>query len=113
MTDHSAVPSGDELLTAVVETLRDEILPTVDGRGRYQLRACIAAVELVQRELAAGTELSTVGQAVLAELGARDEAALVAEIRGGLTAERFAAIAGGLRRRSAAEMRILWPGTAS
>jgi hypothetical protein len=99
----------DELLTAVVEALRDEILPEVDGRHRYQLRACIAAVELVQRELAGAAELAEVDRQVFAELGVRDDQALADEIREGLTPQRFAAIADGLRRRSQASMRVLWP----
>jgi hypothetical protein len=104
---HAAVPGHDDLLTAVVETLRAELLPVVSGRSRYLLKACAAAIELVQRDLAAGAERRAVDRAVFAQLGVPDERALVVEIGAGLTADRFAEIAAALARRTEVELRIL------
>ncbi len=107
MPSHAAVPGHDELLTAVVETLRTELLPLAGGRSRYLLRACAAALEVVRRDLTAGAERSRVDGAVFAELGVPDERALVAEIRAGLTPDRFAAIVAALGPRTEVELRVL------
>ncbi|MEV4137203.1 DUF6285 domain-containing protein [Dactylosporangium sp. NPDC049742] len=107
MPSHAAVPDHNELLTAVVETLRTELLPQVSGRSRYLLKACAAALEVVQRDLAAGTERRRVDGAVFAELGVPDERALVAEIRAGLAPDRFAAILAALGPRTEVELRVL------
>ncbi|MET7425558.1 DUF6285 domain-containing protein [Dactylosporangium sp. NPDC005555] len=107
MTAHAAVPDHDDLLTAVVETLGAELLPQVSGRGRYLLKACIAALETVRRDLTAGPERRQVDQAVFAELGVPDERALVAEIRAGLAPERFAQVVAALGRRTDVELRVL------
>ncbi|WP_433059041.1 DUF6285 domain-containing protein [Dactylosporangium sp. CS-033363] len=107
MTSHAAVPSHDELLEAVVETLRDELAPSVSGRGRYLLKACVAALETVRRDLAAGPERREVDAAVFAELGVAGERDLVAEIRAGLDPERFAEVVAALGRRTEVELRVL------
>ncbi|MFI5909320.1 DUF6285 domain-containing protein [Dactylosporangium sp. NPDC051541] len=104
---HAAVPGYEELLTAVAETLRDEILPSVAGRPRYLLKACVAALETVRRDLVAGPERERVDREVFAELGVADERALVDEIRAGLDPARFAAIAAALDRRTDVELRVL------
>jgi len=105
-TSHAAVPSYEELLTAVVETLQDEILPLVSGRSRYQVKACVAALGIVQRDLAAGPRRRQVDEEVFAELGVADERALVDEIRGGVAPDRFAQIVAGLRRRTEVELSV-------
>ena len=107
MSSHAAVPDHNELLTAVVETLRTELLPLVSGRSRYLLKACAAALEVVQRDLTAATERRQVDGALFAELGVPDERALVAEIRAGLAPERFAAILAALGPRTEVELRVL------
>jgi hypothetical protein len=104
---HAAVPDYDDLLTAVVETLDAELLPLVGGRSRYLLKACIAALEVVRRDLAAGPERRQVDRAVFADLGVADERALVAEIRAGLAPARFAQVVEALGRRSELELRVL------
>ncbi|MER7279565.1 DUF6285 domain-containing protein [Dactylosporangium sp. NPDC000244] len=107
MPSHAAVPGHDELLTAVVETLQAEILPEAGGRARYLLKACVAALETVRRDLAAGSERELVDGAVFAELGVPDERALVAEIRAGLDPARFAQMVAALGRRTEVELRVL------
>jgi hypothetical protein len=104
---HAAVPDHDELLTAVMETLGAELLPQVNGRSRYLLKACIAALEVVQRDLTAATERAQVDRAVFAELGVPDEQSLVAEIRAGLDPGRFAQVVAALDRRTDVELRVL------
>jgi hypothetical protein len=107
---HAAVPDHNELLTAVVETLRTELLPQMTGRSRYLLKACAAALETVQRDLVAEPERQAVDRVVFAELGVPDERALVAEIRAGLDPERFGRIVGALAKRTDVELRVLGRG---
>ncbi|GAA3278613.1 hypothetical protein Dvina_12780 [Dactylosporangium vinaceum] len=107
---HAAVPGPDDLLTAVVETLRDEILPQSGGRSRYLLKACVAALETVRRDLVAGPERAAVEAAVFAALEVQDEQALVSQIRAGLTPERFARVVAELDRRTDVELRVLGRG---
>lgn len=104
-----AVPSSDDLLTAVVECLRDDLLPTATGRDRYQLQVCIAALEIVQREGHLEEATAAAQAALLAELDAPDDAALLAEIKAGPSAERVSELVAALRRRVEADLRVVRP----
>ena len=47
-------PTGPELLEAVAQFLREEVLPQLSGRTAYHLRVAANAVDLVCRELLLG-----------------------------------------------------------
>jgi hypothetical protein len=108
MTAH-AVPDREELLQAVVDTLREDLLPGANGRDRYQLQVCVAALQMVQRELALSGELTAAAETLLVETGAPDHATLVAEIRAGLEPNRFVAVVAALRHRVEADLRVVRP----
>ncbi len=113
MTDHSAVPSADHLLEAVIETLRDELLPGASGRERYLLRLSVAAIEQVRRELELGVGLEHDHVERLGSLGVADDAALADEIRSGVTTERRAEILAVLRNQVAGRLRVVSPRSSS
>jgi hypothetical protein len=108
-TPRGGVPSSNDLLTAVVECLRDELLPTAGGRDRYQLQVCVAALEIVQREQQLSAEIEAAQTELLRELGQHDNAALLAEIKAGPSAARFSVLVTALRRRVEADLRVVRP----
>jgi hypothetical protein len=107
--DHGAVPDRDQLISAVVDSLRLDVLPTLEGQPRYQVQVCVAALEVVQRELRSGSTVADTRDRVLRDLGSADERALVQEIRGGLDADRFAEVVHALTIHVEAELAIVRP----
>jgi hypothetical protein len=103
------VPDSVELLTAVVECLRDELLPTASGRDRYQLQVCVAALEIVQRAQQLADDVEAAEIELLRELGHPDRAAVLAEIKAGPSPDRFAVLVAALRRRIEADLRVVRP----
>jgi hypothetical protein len=106
----SGVPTTSDLLEAVTEYLRDELLPAADGATRYQLRVCVAALEIAWRDLTYGPAVAAEHQRLLATLGVSDDAALAAEIRRGLSPERFAEIRSVLQRQNDLAVSLVRPG---
>ena len=105
-----AVPTADELLEAVEECLRDELLPSAEGRAGYLLRVSVAALAQVRRELALGAELDRAHRHRLATLGVADDLALADEIRAGhLSDARREAILAALRASVADQLRVVAP----
>jgi hypothetical protein len=47
-------PSGPELLAAVADFLRDEVLPRLNGRTAFHARVAVNVLEIVQREMTLG-----------------------------------------------------------
>ena len=103
------VPDRDDLLEAVAECLRDELLPDLAGRARYLLQVCLSALEMVRREEAHGQELAAAEQAFRSETGTVDDAALVAEIRAGVDEARAAQLVEALVRRNRADLAVVRP----
>jgi hypothetical protein len=105
-----AVPTVDELLEAVEECLRDELLPEADGRTNYLLRVSVAALSQVRRELALGAQIEETHRRRLDLLGVADDLGLAAEIRaGGLDPARHNEIVLALRERVADQLRVVAP----
>jgi hypothetical protein len=94
----------------VVDALRLDVLPTLTGSPRYQVQVCLAALDVVRRELSSGTALADADRALLEGLGVDDEQQLVGEIRDGLQPDRFAAVVRALTVRVEAELAIVRPG---
>ena len=107
------VPTADELLEAVEECLRTELLPDLDGRQQYLVRVCSAAVAQVRRELQLHDVQAAADRARLADLGVRDDAELVAEIRAGVSGERRRAIVVALTQRVRDQLAVVDPRSVS
>ena len=52
------VPEAGPLLQAAVDHLESELMPTLEGYHRFQLRVCINALRILARELAQGQALA-------------------------------------------------------
>jgi hypothetical protein len=99
-------PSGPELLAAVADFLRDEVLPRLDGRTGFHARVAVNVLEIVQREMTLGpaAEAQETGR-LRALLGTPGDAAE-------LTRELCARIAAGrLDPADPALVRHLWATT--
>jgi len=103
-------PTLSELLAAVRESLAD----AASGRGPalsgYRARVAANALAVVQRELTRGAADQGAYVALLARLGAADEAALAAQIRAGRRDHQLAELAGLLRGIVAARLAVAHPG---
>jgi hypothetical protein len=82
VTLHDA-PDADELLAAVVEYLRDRLVPDVPDEHRYHLRVAVNVLEVVRRELALGPAQERAHRERLAALGVDDDADLARRLRSG------------------------------
>lgn len=109
-----AVPTTDELIEAVEECLREELLPEADGRASYLLRVSVAALAQVRRELSLSDELDDAHQRRLERLGVTSDVALAEEIRAGnLSKPRRADVIAALRERVADQLRVVAPSRSS
>jgi aminoglycoside phosphotransferase (APT) family kinase protein len=82
-------PTNDELLEAVEEFLRDEVLPGTDGRLSFLARVAANAVATSRRELAAGPADAERRAKELAAFDVATEAELAARIAGGALDDRL------------------------
>jgi hypothetical protein len=64
----TAPSSSDTILDAVSRFLRNELLPTLNGRNAFQLRVCINAIDLVIRAIAHGAQARAIDTDGLATL---------------------------------------------
>ena len=98
-------PTNDELLEAVEEFLRDEVLPGTDGRLSFLARVAANAVAISRRELAAWPADAERRAKELAAFDVATEAELAARIAGGTLDDRVAdvheALASGVARKLA------------
>ena len=73
----SFVPEAGQLLQATVDHLESELMPTLEGYHRFQLRVCVNALRIVARELEQGQALEQSEhrrlQALLGEDGPLEE----------------------------------------
>jgi aminoglycoside phosphotransferase (APT) family kinase protein len=76
-------PTATELVEAVREYLRDDVLDATDGRVQYHARVAANALAVVERELRSGPGAERAHAVRLAELGVNDETELAAAIRSG------------------------------
>jgi aminoglycoside phosphotransferase (APT) family kinase protein len=77
------VPSSGDLLEAVGELLRSEILPITEGSVRFHTRVAANVVDIMQRELALGEGQAAAHARRLHSLGVADETAFAHAIRSG------------------------------
>lgn len=81
ISDVHGHPSAAELVAAVGEFLRTEVLPTGDGRLHFHTRVAANVLATVERELTLGEHQQSEHRQRLAELGFTDQAELAAAIR--------------------------------
>jgi len=77
------IPSIDELLEAVVEWLRSEVVTGADATIAYRGRVAAHVLDLVRREIADGEAITARRDALLRDLAVADETALARGIREG------------------------------
>jgi hypothetical protein len=82
-------PSGEKLIEAVIEFLRGELMPTLEGAQSFKTRVAANALDLVRRELAGAAKADADEHVRLANMLGRDgdtetlNRALCAAIRDG------------------------------
>lgn len=62
------VPDSGRLLQAAVDYLDQDLLPTLEGYHRFQLRVCVNALRIVAREVAQGAAMEQREQQRLEQL---------------------------------------------
>ena len=77
------VPTAAELLEAVGELLRGDVMGATDGQVRFHARVAANVVDIVGRELVLGPAHAAAHAQRLAALGVADDAELAARIRSG------------------------------
>lgn len=82
-------PTAAELADAAAEFLREELLPTLDGRQRFHVLVTANVLGIIQRELTLGPGHASDHAHRLADLGVRDDAELAAQIRAGRFNDRL------------------------
>jgi aminoglycoside phosphotransferase (APT) family kinase protein len=82
-SDLQGRPAATDLVAAVADFLRAELMPATDGRLNFLARVAANALDGVGRELTLGPELQRRHDARLAALGQSDQAGLAAAIRTG------------------------------
>ncbi|MGH3743459.1 MAG: DUF6285 domain-containing protein [Mycobacteriales bacterium] len=102
-------PSAAELAAAAAEYLRDELLPTLEGRQRFQVLVTANVLGVIHRELTLGPGHETAQAGRLADLGVRDDAELSAQIRAGRFDERVPELLQSLRESVRAKLEVANP----
>jgi hypothetical protein len=103
-------PTLGELVNAVRESLADAAAGNGPAPSGYSARVAANALAMVERELARGEPDQRAYLALLARLGAADEAALAADIRAGSRDHQLGEIAREFRAIVAARLTVAHPG---
>jgi hypothetical protein len=82
-------PTAAELVEAVREYLRGDVLDVAEGRVQFHARVAANALAIVERELDHGSEAEAAHVRRLADLGCSNEADLAAAIRNGSQDDRI------------------------
>jgi hypothetical protein len=108
MTD-SRYPSAAQLAEAVEGFLRDELMPTLEGRAQFQTLVAANVMAILVRELTDGPQAAADHAEALASIGIVDDEALVAAIRDGEMDGRIGELLSALRPSVEANVRIANP----
>lgn len=76
-------PDAEEILVAVREYLRDEVMPRTEGTLSFHARVAANLLDVLSRELADGPATEQRFRELLASLGHPDEASLALAVRAG------------------------------
>ena len=112
MTPPHDAPNAAELVEAVREFLEHEVVPTTEGRLRFEARVAARVLRIVQRELELGPAQAAEHSRRLAALGVRDEAELAAAVRGGALDARDEEVRAAIRETVRAKLAVADPGYA-
>lgn len=91
------VPTTTELIEAVREFLRDEVMPATEGRVQFHTRVAANVLGIVEREVALGPEAARAHAERLSKLGVADDAELAAEICEGRLDDRIGEVVDAMR----------------
>lgn len=102
-------PTARELVEAVRLYLEDDVLGATEGRVRFHARVAARALEVVERELAAGTGPSERHRQRLGGFGVSSDAELAAAIRAGALDDRLPEVAAAVRASVQAKLEVANP----
>ncbi|MHB8593547.1 MAG: DUF6285 domain-containing protein [Acidimicrobiales bacterium] len=104
------IPTAGELLQAVEEFLRDEVLAATEGRLRFHVRVAANVVAMVSRQVALGPAQSIAHASRLESLGVSSESALAAAIRSGALDHKIQEVRAVVRESVADKLAVAHPG---
>jgi Domain of unknown function (DUF6285) len=102
-------PTAGELVAAVEEFLRADVLPSVEGRVQFHTLVAANVLAIVGRELDLGSAPELAHQGRLAALGVTDDAELARAIRDGRMDDRAAELLAVLRQSVQAKLEVASP----
>lgn len=103
------VPTAAELVEAVTEFLRDEVMEQSSGRLRFNARVASNVLASVERELRSGSEVAEAHARRLERLGVTDDSELASAIRAGRFDDRVGELIAELRADTRERLRIANP----
>jgi hypothetical protein len=103
------LPTSADLVEAVAEFLRTDLLPLLDGRAHFDARVAANVLDTVERELRDGGAYAGDHVRRLAALGVADDARLAGAIREGALDGRLAELVAILRRDTRDRLAIANP----
>ena len=103
------VPTAAELVEAVDELLRQEVMPETTGKLRFDVLVAANVLGMVARELEMGSRVASAHEERLRALGVADDAELVAAIREGAFDERTDELVRALRSSTRERLAIANP----
>ena len=103
------VPTTAELVEAVTEFLRDEVMEQSSGSLRFHARVAANVLGIVERELRLGDEVAHAHAERLRRLGVADDTELARAIRDGRFDDRLDELISELRSATRDRLRIANP----
>ncbi len=103
------MPTATELVEAVTEFLRDEVMEETSGRLRFNARVAANVLGIVERELRMGNEVAEAHARRLERLGVADDAELAQAIRDGRFDDKHGELVAELRAATRDRLRIANP----
>lgn len=103
-------PTVAELVEAVEELLRREVVDAVDDRLRFHVRVAANALAIVGRQLSMGPAQELAHRERLERLGVHSDTELAAAIRSGALDDRYDEVLEVLRQATADKLAVANPG---
>lgn len=102
-------PTAAELAAASAEFVRNDLLPTLEGRQRFHALVTANVLDIIHRELTLGPGHEAAHARRLADLGVRDDAELATGVRAGLFDDRVPELLESLRDSVRAKLEVANP----
>lgn len=103
------MPTAAELVGAVDEFLREDVMPDASGKRRFDALVAANVLGIVARELEMGPPVAAAHSERLAALGVADDRELVAAIREGAFDDRAEGLVRALRASTRERLEIANP----